>query len=126
MSPQDRKRYQWKYVFAMYFMHKIVWIDDTLQQDAQLVLQEMFPQELLTALELTETQQMSVLFEESLTQIPQKLPIADKMDIIGMCFATASAKGTVNPAEIAVIQVAAEKMGVSNEDLFAYIQTLLD
>lgn len=125
MSAEEFRRYRLKYVFLMFFVQKIIWADDVVDQAELDFVQEHFPQRLLLALDLQDTTILPSLLEEALGYIPGSFSPDEKLEMIGVCFGAAASTGTVNPAEVAILQVAAEKIGVSNEDLFGYIQTLL-
>ena len=114
-----------KYVFAMFFVQKIIWADEVVDELELRYVQDHFPQELLQALQLQDTSLLPNLLEEALVTLPTILDVEEKMQVIGLCFGAAASTGTVNPAEVAILQVAAEKLGVPNEELFAYIQQLL-
>ena len=62
---------------------------------------------------------------KALTSLPTELSEEEKLQVIGLCFGAAASTGTVNPGEVAILQVAAEKLALSNERLFEYIQELL-
>ena len=88
-------------------------------------VQEHFPSDLLHALDLTDPQIFPPLLEEALTILPTELSEDEKLQVIGLCFGAAASTGTVNPGEVAILQVAAEKLNLSNDLLFEYIQELL-
>mgnify|MGYP001405912141 CR=1 FL=1 len=119
------KKSRLKYVFAMFSVQKIIWADEVVDELELRYVQDHFPQELLQVLQLQDTSILPVLLEEALVSLPTSLGMDEKMQVIGLCFGAAASTGTVNPAEVAILQVAAEKLGVPNEDLFAYIQQLL-
>ena len=125
LTSEEFRKYRLKYVFLMFFVQKIIWADDVVDQAELDFVQEHFPQSLLSALDLTNTDLLPMLLEDALGYVPNNFSADEKLELIGVCFGAAASTGTVNPAEIAILQVAAEKLGVSNEDLFGYIQTLL-
>ncbi len=130
MSHSDTQSIDWelhrlKYVFAMFFVQKIIWSDDVAVPEELSFVREHFPSELLAALRLTDPSKFPSLLEVALEKLPSSLAEEDKLQVIGLCFGAAASTGTVNPAEIAIMQVAAEKLHVSNERLFEYIQELL-
>ena len=125
LTPEEFRKFRLKYVNLMFFVQKIIWADDVVDQAELDFVQEHFPQTLLAALNLTNTDSLPLLLEEALGFLPVNFSHEEKLELIGVCFGAAASTGTVNPAEVAILQVAAEKLGVSNEDLFGYIQTLL-
>jgi hypothetical protein len=122
---EEWKRHRLKYVFAMFFVQKIIWADDIVAPEELSYVQEQFPSPLLSALELTDSKEFPAILEVALEMLPQVLSEDEKLQVIGLCFGAAASTGTVNPGEIAIIQVAAEKLQLSNERLFEYIQELL-
>lgn len=125
LTSEEFRKYRLKYVFLMFFVQKIIWADEVVDQAELDFVQEHFPHSLLSALDLTNTDLLPILLEDALGYIPFHFTADEKLELIGICFGAAASTGTVNPAEVAILQVAAEKLGVSNEDLFGYIQTLL-
>ncbi len=121
----DWELHRLKYVFAMFFVQKIIWSDDVAAPEELAFVREHFPSELLAVLGLTDPSGFPALLEVALEKLPSSLSEDEKLQVIGLCFGAAASTGAVNPAEIAIMQVAAEKLHVSNELLFEYIQELL-
>ena len=88
-------------------------------------VREHFPQSLLQALDLLKQEEIGLLIERALIELPTKLSLQAKLDIIGICFAASASDGNVDPREIAMIQVAAEVLDVPNDVLMSFIQELL-
>ena len=122
---EEWEKHRLKYVFAMFFVQKIIWADDIVAPEELSYVQEQFPGTLLTALKLTDSKTFPAILEVALEMLPQVLSDDEKLQIIGLCFGAAASTGTVNPGEVAILQVAAEKLNLSNERLFEYIQELL-
>ena len=122
---EEWEKHRLKYVFAMFFVQKIIWVDDIVAPEELSYVQEQFPGTLLTALKLTDSKTFPAILEVALEMLPQVLSDDEKLQIIGLCFGAAASTGTVNPGEVAILQVAAEKLNLSNERLFEYIQELL-
>lgn len=130
MKDNDKASDEWeilrlKYVFSMFFVQKIIWSDDVVEPEELAYVQEHFPSDVLAALHLTDPTTFPPLLEQALSVLPSALSEDDKLQVIGLCFGAASSTGTVNPGEVAILQVAAEKLYLSNERLFEYIQELL-
>ena len=122
---EEWEKHRLKYVFAMFFVQKIIWVDDIVAPEELSYVQEQFPGTLLTVLKLTDSKTFPAILEVALEMLPQVLSDDEKLQIIGLCFGAAASTGTVNPGEVAILQVAAEKLNLSNERLFEYIQELL-
>jgi hypothetical protein len=122
---EEWEKHRLKYVFAMFFVQKIIWADDIVAPEELSYVQEQFPGTLLTALKLTDSKTFPAILEVALEMLPQVLSDDEKLQVIGLCFGAAASTGTVNPGEVAILQVAAEKLHLSNERLFEYIQELL-
>ena len=121
----ELRRHRLKYVFSMFFVQKIIWADEVAEPEELAYVQEHFPSAVLQALDLTNPEIFPPLLEEALTFLPKELSEDEKLQVIGLCFGAAASTGTVNPGEVAILQVAAEKLALSNERLFEYIQELL-
>ena len=121
----ELRRHRLKYVFSMFFVQKIIWADEVAEPEELAYVQEHFPSAVLQALDLTNPETFPPLLEEALTSLPTELSEEEKLQVIGLCFGAAASTGTVNPGEVAILQVAAEKLALSNERLFEYIQELL-
>ena len=121
----EMRKHRLKYVFSMFFVQKIIWVDEVAEPEELAYVQEHFPTAVLHALDLTDPQIFPPLLEEALTVLPTDLSENEKLQVIGLCFGAAASTGTVNPGEVAILQVAAEKLALSNERLFEYIQELL-
>ncbi len=124
-SIEELRKHRLKYVFSMFFIQKIIWADEIAEPEELAYVQEHFPSNVLHALDLTDPQTFPPLLEEALTTLPMELSQDEKLQVIGLCFGAAASTGTVNPGEIAILQVAAEKLNLSNDLLFEYIQELL-
>ena len=124
-STEELRKHRLKYVFSMFFVQKIIWADEIAEPEELAYVQEHFPSTVLHALDLTDPQTFPPLLEESLTILPTELSQDEKLQVIGLCFGAAASTGTVNPGEVAILQVAAEKLNLSNDLLFEYIQELL-
>lgn len=122
---EEWEKHRLKYVFAMFFVQKIIWADNIVAPEELSYVQEQFPGTLLTALKLTDSKTFPAILEVALEMLPEVLSDDEKLQIIGLCFGAAASTGTVNPGEVAILQVAAEKLNLSNERLFEYIQELL-
>jgi hypothetical protein len=109
----------------MFFVQKIIWADEVAEPEELAYVQEHFPSSVLHALDLTDPSLFPSLLEEALTVLPSALSEEEKLQVVGLCFGAAASTGTVNPGEVAILQVAAEKLQLSNERLFEYIQELL-
>lgn len=121
----ELRKHRLKYVFSMFFVQKIIWADEVAEPEELAYVQEHFPSSLLHALDLVDPSIFPPLLEEALTVLPSALSEDEKLQVIGLCFGAAASTGTVNPGEVAILQVAAEKLQLSNERLFEYIQELL-
>ena len=119
------RKHRLKYVFSMFFVQKIIWADEVAEPEELAYVQEHFPSSVLHALDLTDPSTFPPLLEEALTVLPVVLSEEEKLQVVGLCFGAAASTGTVNPGEVAILQVAAEKLRLSNERLFEYIQELL-
>jgi len=130
MNDKGRASDEWeilrlKYVFSMFFVQKIIWSDEVAEPEEVAYVKEHFPSDVLAALHLTDPSIFPPLLEQALSVLPSALSEDDKLQVIGLCFGAAASTGTVNPGEVAILQVAAEKLYLSNELLFEYIQELL-
>ena len=121
----ELRKHRLKYVFSMFFVQRIIWADEVAEPEELAYVQEHFPSAVLKALNLTDSSIFPPLLEEALTVLPKVLSEEEKLQVIGLCFGAAASTGTVNPGEVAILQVAAEKLGLENEKLFEYIQELL-
>ena len=124
-SATEIRKHRLKYVFSMFFVQKIIWADEVAEPEELAYVQEHFPSAVLQVLNLTDPETFPHLLEEALTVLPTDLSEDEKLQVIGLCFGAAASTGTVNPGEVAILQVAAEKLALSNERLFEYIQELL-
>jgi uncharacterized tellurite resistance protein B-like protein len=125
LSEEDFDLYRLKYALSIYLVRQVILADDVVEPQEIKFVREHFPQSLLQALDLLDTQEISRLIERALHELPHKLSLEAKLDIVGICFAASASDGNVDPREIAIVQVAAEVLAVPSEVLIEFIQQLL-
>ena len=125
LSEQDFDLYRLKYALSIYLVRQVILADDIVEPQEINFVREHFPQSLLQALDLLKPEEISLLIERALDELPRKLSLEAKLDIVGICFAAAASNGNVDPREIAIIQVAAEVLSVPSEVLLDFIHQLL-
>ncbi len=125
LSEEDFDLYRLKYALSIYLVRQVILADDIVEPQEIKFVREHFPQSLLQALDLLKPEEISFLIERALEELPRKLSLQAKLDIVGICFAAAASNGNVDPREIAIIQVAAEVLSVPSEVLLDFIHQLL-
>ena len=126
ISEEEFELYRLKYVLAMYLVQQVVLADDKTTTEELDFMKEHFPVELLRSLRLMNKAEMAMLLERALQELPSRLSLQGKLDILGMCFGASASDGDVDIREVATIQVAAEMLQVPPDILFDFIQKLLD
>jgi len=126
LTEEDFDLYRLKYALSMYLVRQVILADNIVAQQEIQFVREHFPQSLLEVLDLLNPQEIALLLERALEELPNKLSLEAKLDIVGMCFAASASDGTVDPREIAMVQVAAEILNVPSLVLIEYIQELLE
>ena len=110
----------------MYLVRQVIWADDIVDPSEIQFVRDHFPSSVLAALDLLDTSTHQDLLEEALALLPTVLSKQAKAEIVGICFAASAVDGQIDPREIAVVQVAAETLGMEPDELFTLIQDLLD
>jgi len=126
LTEEDYDLYRLKYALSIYLVREVILADDVVDPQEINFVREHFPKTLLQALDLLNPNEVAILIERALSELPSKLSLEAKLDIIGMCFAASASNGDVDPREIAMVQVAAEVLNVPNEILMDFIQKLLE
>ena len=126
LTEEEFDLYRLKYTLSMYLVRQVILADEIVDEKEILFVREHFPAALLQALDLLEADETGQLLERALHEVPDKLSLTAKLDIVGMCFAASAADNKVEPSEIATIQVAAEVLKIPSEVLLDFIQQLLE
>ena len=126
LTEEEFDLYRLKYTLSMYLVRQVILADETVNEKEILFVREHFPASLLQALDLLEASETAQLLERALLELPEKLSLNAKLDIVGICFAASASDDKVDPREIATIQVAAEVLNIPSEVLITFIQQLLE
>lgn len=114
-----------KYAFAYEIVCQVIGPNSDLSEEELNFIEEQFPKNLLSVLRLDNSEEREVLFKRACNELPQRMTVEERLELIGMFFAASSLKGEMLFQEFSILTVAAEFLEVPLDLMTRYIDQLL-
>lgn len=123
--PKTESLFRMKYAFAYHIVHQVLGEAPKLSTEEQFFIDEQFPPSLLEVLRIDNTEEREALFKRACTELPQRMTVEERLELIGMFFAASSISGEILFQEFSILTVAAEFLEVPLDLMTRYIDQLL-
>jgi uncharacterized tellurite resistance protein B-like protein len=119
---EEQESERMKLAFALGITERILQADGVLDpQEAQWV-EELFPPDLTARLGLSDASIRAEYFDAACELLPAALGHHDKLALVGLFFSACFSDGRVDAREMRVLKEAAEKLGLTREEVVKYLQ----
>ena len=123
--PKTESLFRMKYAFAYHIVHQVLGESPQLSPEEQAFIDEQFPTELLKVLNIDDPDERQSLFDRASTELPQRMTVEERLELVGMFFAASSLNGEMLFQEFSILTVAAEFLEVPLDLMTSYIDQLL-
>ena len=123
--PKTESLFRMKYAFAYHIVHQVLGESPQLSPEEQAFIDEQFPPELLKVLSIDDPDERKALFDRASTELPQRMTVEERLELVGMFFAASSLSGEMLFQEFSILTVAAEFLEVPLDLMTSYIDQLL-
>lgn len=123
--PKTESLFRMKYAFAYHIVHQVLGDSPRLKPEEQEFMDEQFPPVLLEVLKIDDPDERKALFDRACSELPQRMNVEERLELIGMFFAASSLSGEMLFQEFSILTVAAEFLEVPLDIMTSYIDQLL-
>jgi uncharacterized tellurite resistance protein B-like protein len=119
---EEQESERMKLAFALGITERILQADGVVDPQETQWVDELFPPDLLGKLGMSNPQVQAEYFDAACELLPAALGHHDKLALVGLFFSACFSDGRVDAREMRVLKDAAEKLGLTKEEVVKYLQ----